>query len=81
VAIKIMTAYAPSHWAGYLINRDRGELSVNDLYAADSWIVREGGGRPVSCEDAGFMRMHDAYREFPFATDCQEYVFLVPSDD
>lgn len=45
--------------------------------ARDAWIAREGCGLPVSCEDAGFLWHHDAFREMPFGADCQDYIFLI----
>lgn len=74
-----MTVYeitAPSHWASYLINGDASGMDEADIEACDAWIAREGLGAPVSCEDAGFMRRHDAYLECPLGADCQTYAFL-----
>ncbi|MCW2317091.1 hypothetical protein M2322_002645 [Rhodoblastus acidophilus] len=67
---------APSHWAAYLINGDDSNLDPQEKHAVNSWLAQEGLGYPVSCEDAGFIRRHDA-SNFALASDCQEYVFLV----
>lgn len=78
--LEVIEATAPSHWASYLINGDSSGLEDDDIAQCDAWIEREGMGTPVSCEDAGFIRWHDANKECPFAADCQTYVFLVPSE-
>ena len=78
--LKPFTATAPSHWASYFINGDDSGMSAEDISQADAWIEREGMGAPVSCEDAGFLWRHDAFKECPLGSDCQEYVFLVPAD-
>ena len=70
---------APSLWASYLINGDAsGFDNALELARCDAWIKRMGHGLPVSCDDAGFCRSHDAIAEFPYGADCQTYVFLVP---
>lgn len=70
------TCTAPSHWASYLINGDATGLEPDDIEACDAWLKFDAMGSPVSCEDAGFMRWHDANR-FALACDCQTYTFLV----
>jgi len=72
-----LIAAAPSHWAGYLINGDATGISADEAALAEAWIAREGLGLPTGCEDAGFMRFHDAWAECPFAADCQDYTFAV----
>lgn len=74
--LKQITITAPSAWASYLINGDSSGLEDEDIKACDKWIEREGVGGPCSCEDAGFIKWHDAYNEMPLAADCQEYLFL-----
>lgn len=69
------TYTAPSHWAPYLINGDASGLDEGERQAADDWIEAMGCGVPVSCEDAGFCRFHDALEESPYASDCQRYTF------
>lgn len=76
-AMATITATAPSHWASYLINGDASGLDDDEKNACDAWIAREGLGDPVDCSDAGFIRAHDAFREWPLASDCQEYTFIV----
>lgn len=78
MAFEVYKLTAPSSWAPYLINGDDSGLEPADVAASDSWIEREGLGLPVSCDDAGFIWRHDASRE-ALASDCQEYVFLVPA--
>lgn len=79
MALQVMTATAPSHWASYLINGDASGMEGEEQAQCDAWIEREGLGLPVSCDDAGFMTWHDARTECPLASDCQEYTFLVPA--
>lgn len=67
---------APSSWASYLINGDASGIEDSDKREADAWIAGEALGMPVSCEDAGFMRGHDAMWACHYAADCQEYTFL-----
>ena len=69
-------ATAPSAWASYFINGDASGLEDEEQAQADAFLARLGWGAPVGCEDAGFMRRHDAFPECPLAADCQEYAFL-----
>lgn len=76
---------APSAWASYLFNGDSSGLEDSDIRACDRWIDRLNLGDPVDCEEAGFLRYHDASYEMNLAADCQTYTFLeqvclVPSD-
>lgn len=77
---------APSQWACFLMYGEQGDLSEAELDAILTWLEREGMYKlddrlshryPVSCEEAGFMRWHDASREAPYASDCETYVFLL----
>lgn len=74
--LKQIKVTAPSHWASYFINGDASGLETEEQLQADKFLKRQGLGSPVSCEDAGFMRWHDAAEEMPLAADCQEYLFL-----
>jgi len=77
--MKIIKATAPSAWATYLINGDDSGISAQDKAAADAFVSREFEGySPASCEDAGFIKFHDARAECPLAADCQTYTALVP---
>ncbi len=68
---------APSHWAPYLINGDSSGMEQDDIRQADAF-VQWLGATPVSCEDAGFLRRHDAYFVCgTLAADCQTYVALI----
>jgi len=67
---------APSFWASYLINGDASGLNAAEKLACDDWIKCQAIGYPASCEDAGFVRIHDA-NVFAFPCDCQTYTFLV----
>lgn len=68
---------APSHWASYLINGDSSGLEPDEKAQADKfaqWL----GALPCGCEDAGFMRTHDAMRACgTLAADCQTYTALI----
>jgi len=68
---------APSYWASYLINGDASGIEPEEKVACDMWLESEGLGFPVSCEDAGFLKNHDASR-FALPADCQTYLFLTP---
>lgn len=67
----------PSTWASYLINNDASGLEEDDLTACNKWLEHNQMPMPVDCTDVGFVKWHDAYGLFPYASDCQEYVFLV----
>jgi hypothetical protein len=75
-AMRAIELTAPSHWAPYLINGDDSGLEPEELENAKRWLKYNTLGLPVSCEDAGFMRYHDA-TAFALAADCQTYTFLV----
>jgi hypothetical protein len=77
MALKPITATAPDAWASYLINGDASGITDEDQVQCDAWIAALGLGGPVTCEDAGFIRYHDAYAHCPLAADCQRYTFLV----
>ncbi len=69
-------AIAPSYWASYLINGDDSGMEDREVEACDAWIARLGWNDPVDCVNYGFVHFHDAYNEYPFGSDCQEYSFL-----
>lgn len=73
-----LTGTAPSHWASYFINGDASGMEDDEIAAADKfadWL----GGSIVSCEDAGFLKYHDAHAFYPYAADCQTYSALTGS--
>ena len=72
-----ITLTAPSSWASFLINGDDSGILNEDRSAVIDWVERQGLGWPVSCDDFGWSRWHDAWEEFPYFTDCQTYTFLV----
>ena len=74
---RIETRTAPSAWASYLINGDASSLDEQDIVDCDHWMALEKLGIPVSCEDAGFMKYHDAFHVIKVSADCQEYTFLI----
>lgn len=79
-ALEVITATAPSAWASYLINGDNSGITREEQHRANQFVRHVCGGEyfpPVSCEDAGFVRMHDAYAVYPLASDCQTYTFLL----
>lgn len=79
--LETVTGTAPSHWASFLINNDDSGLDLQEIdqaLAFAHWL----GAMPVSCEDAGFMRTHDAMRVCSaLASDCQTYTALIEADD
>jgi hypothetical protein len=75
-----ITGTAPSHWACYFINGDEGDMTDQEIKAADSFAVWLGGSI-VGCEDAGFIHRHDAYQFYPFASDCQTFTALIQKDN
>ena len=72
---KAIVLTAPAHWACYLLN---GELNLDpcEYMEVENFLTRQGVGRPVSCQPAGFMWRHDAFNESPYGADCEEYTFL-----
>ena len=72
------TRTAPSAWASYLINGDDSGIDEADKTAADAFVTQYGS--PVSCEDAGFIWVHDAHHIDPRGADCQVYEFLVKQE-
>lgn len=75
--IEKLEATAPSHWAAYLINGDGSSLDGKEQKTANLFVsVCLSGNWPVACEDAGFMRAHDATQFGVLASDCQTYVSL-----
>ena len=75
--LEAITRTAPSHWASYLINSDASGMSDGEIEACDAWIECEELPQPCDCEDAGFIKYHDAYPYVGLAADCQRYTFLV----
>lgn len=75
--MQTMTLIGPSHWASYLINGDVTGLEPEDVAKCDAWLMREGVGACLTCDDAGFCWHHDADRELPLGTDCQTYTFAM----
>lgn len=72
----VVTYTAPSAWASYLINGDASGLEDGEQATVDAWLASIGLGDPVSCDDAGFRHVHDAFAFMPLAADCQTYSFL-----
>jgi hypothetical protein len=77
--MRTLTAIAPAYWASLLINGDASGMEEHEVEAAEAWLVREGLPSPVSCEPAGFYSFHDALPEYPYAAECEFYVFLIPN--
>lgn len=75
--LRAVTYTAPSSWASYLINGDSSGIDATEKAMCDAWLKRINGGDAVDCEDAGFCKSHDAWKECPLAGDCQTYTFLV----
>ncbi|MEY9235376.1 hypothetical protein ABIF78_007699 [Bradyrhizobium japonicum] len=71
-----VTGTAPSHWASYFINGDASGMEDEEIAQADAFAAWLGGSI-VDCEDAGFMRYHDAQPFGTLAADCQTYTALI----
>jgi len=81
-----ITLTAPAHWAPYLINGDQSDMSESEIDSIITFLEREGMYNtetqsgpiyPVSSQDVGFLRWHDAFKESPYASNCEEYTFLI----
>jgi hypothetical protein len=70
---------APSYWASHFVNGDSSGLDSDDVVQVNAFRKRQGvmSASCVSCEDAGFRKMHDAWQEYPWQADCQTYLFLI----
>lgn len=75
--MEAITLTAPSYWASYLINGDSSGMEDQEIAACDAWIAGLDCGAPVDCEDAGFIKYHDAHHVMPLAADCQRYTFFL----
>lgn len=75
MTLEIIESTAPSHWASAVINGDYSGMEDSDIAQCDGWLDWVDCGAPVSCDDAGFMRYHDAAQFGVLASDCQTYVF------
>ncbi|MCK1671094.1 hypothetical protein [Bradyrhizobium sp. 150] len=76
--LETVTGTAPSYWACYFINGDASGMEDSEIAQADqfaAWL----GGPIVSCDEAGFMRWHDATQFGALASDCQTYTALIES--
>jgi hypothetical protein len=76
MTFEVQTLTAPSHWATFLFYGDETGLEEGEAETITNWLAFQGVGSPVSCEDADFMKYHDACR-IALASDCQEYTFLI----
>lgn len=74
--MQTITGTAPSYWASYFINGEPGDMSADEIAAADSFAAWLGGSI-VDCEDAGFIWRHDASRYWPYGADCQTYTAIL----
>lgn len=78
ITIETTTAWAPDHWASYLVNGDASGLDAHDKALADSWLARQAAdGWQVACTGDGetaFMRHHDASFLGVLPTTCVEYI-------
>jgi len=78
--LETITGTAPSYWASYFINGDSSGMEAEEIAQADrfaKWL----GGSIVGCEDAGFMRYHNAEPFGTLAADCQIYTALIEVDE
>lgn len=71
---RIISAIAPTHWAGYLINGDRSvwEYMPDPEDEAECLRMQEELGWPVDCEEAGFCWTPD----YGQPGECCEYKFV-----
>lgn len=77
--MKTIELTAPSVWASYLFYDDAFALSEGEDHTIDAWRIEHGAWQAIACEDAGFMRWHDA-AGYALAADCQKYTFTVRED-
>jgi hypothetical protein len=70
-------ATAPSAWSPYLMNGDASGLDDVDRQWCDQWIKSVGLGLPITSENAGFCKRHDAFAYYPLAAECRRYTFMV----
>lgn len=78
--MKTLTLTAPSAWAPALVNCDYSGLDKTEIGALNTFLALNGVSFAdcLHCEDAGFIRQHDAIAQWPYAADCQRYVFPKP---
>jgi hypothetical protein len=72
----VETFTAPTYWASLFFNGDSSGMESEEIQAAEEFLKRIGLGDPVDCEEAGFMRYHNACHVYPLAADCSNYMFL-----
>lgn len=75
--MKTKTLTAPSAWASAIVNGDYSSLAAEERGALNTFLAMESVSFSdcLTCEDAGFQKHHDAFKYWPFASDCQNYVF------
>jgi len=68
---------APSFWASAIVNNDYSGLEPDEVGALNAWLAenRLSFRDCLTCEDAGFMRRHGAFNQFPYAANCMTYIF------
>lgn len=71
--------YAPTHWAAAIVNADPSGLEDEEETAIVEWLehcASQGLELVDACvDDVDFIKYHDAYAFFPYASDCCVYRF------
>ncbi len=79
MALQLVTGDAPAYWASALINGDWSGLDEAEKGQAIAFVTWLGAW-PVSCDPAGFKRVHDATQFGALAADCETYSALVEGE-
>lgn len=77
MSVEVTYAILPASWAPYLINSDATPYDDSEYDAMKSYeeYLSDNGWYIVGIEeDMGFVHYHDAYRFFPYAANCEEFV-------
>jgi hypothetical protein len=79
MTMEIIELAAPSCWAPAIVNLDYSGLTAESVSALNTFLARQGVSFSdcLLCEDPGFLKSHDAFKEMPLAADCQRYFFKV----
>ena len=79
--METITLIAPSAWANAIVNCDYSGLEKEDRVAINHFLTDNDLSFVdcLSCEDYGYTRFHDAFKQCPYGADCQKYIFAKSS--